>query len=204
MSGKIRILLGALAVSLLFAAMPNVRAAFAADKPEAAAGKEKLPYKGRTALLSIINPHEQIDDEGRVLYRTCLICHTEMPEIRKKVDIKDVKVRFGDEDYNKICLICHTIKKHPGSEGIDVMMADMVAPDHMVVPSTKVKLSIRITKKEIPMIMPLSPKDGKIICSTCHNPHERGLLPGRADWGGDYLVRLRSAGLDICQYCHKK
>jgi hypothetical protein len=63
---------------------------------------------------------------------------------------------------------------------------------------------MRLEKKEVPVLIPLDPASGKIICSTCHNPHERGLLYGRADWGADQSVRLRSEGLDVCQYCHRK
>ncbi|MFQ5735610.1 MAG: hypothetical protein ACE5GY_01960 [Thermodesulfobacteriota bacterium] len=179
-------------------------ASVAATKAPEAPAQVKPPYDTEDALLSIMNPHEQIDDEGMVLWRSCLVCHTEVPDLKKKNTIKDVKVRYSDENYNKICRSCHTVRKHPGSEGISATMASIVAPDHLVVPPKKIYMNIRLTKKEIPMMMPLDPETGKIICSTCHNPHERGLLPGRADWGGDYLVRLRSAGLEMCQYCHRK
>ncbi|GMR05249.1 MAG: hypothetical protein BMS9Abin24_045 [Thermodesulfobacteriota bacterium] len=202
MSRKFTRLLKPLLISGLFISVAV--ASIAAAAPKKPAKKVKPPYTRSAAALSIINPHEQIDDEGHVLWRTCLVCHTEAPDIRKKTTIKDVKVRYADEDFNRLCRACHTVRKHPASEGINVTMADMVAPDHLVVPYKASYMSMRLTKKEVPLIMPLDPANGKIICSTCHNPHERGLLPGRADWGGDSSVRLRSMGLDICQYCHRK
>lgn len=175
------------------------------DKPaEPPAEKAEPPYTRPEAALSIMNPHEQIDDEGHVLWRSCLVCHPVVPDIRKKINVKDVKVHYADEDFNRVCRACHTVRRHPASEGVSVTMSSITAPDHLVVPSKSHYMSMRLTKKEISLEMPLDPANGKIICVTCHNPHERGLLPGRADWGADSITRLRSMGLDICQYCHRK
>jgi len=159
------------------------------------------PYERSDALLTAINPHNQIGETGEVLWGTCLICHKEVPDVKKAKSIEDVKLYF--EDPVQLCRSCHTVAKHPASEGVTVALG-FKAPDHLRVPPKRVVDNIRLMKKEIPLIMPLDPKTGKIICSTCHNPHERGLLPGRGDWGADYSRRLRSAGLDVCQYCHRK
>lgn len=163
----------------------------------------KAPYERKEAINSIMNPHEQINDEGEVLWGICLICHQTLPDVSKDRSIKDIKLHF-EEDPNKICNLCHEVKQHPGTEGISAMMSGYVAPDHLVVPPKNIQQNMRLALKEIPMLLPLDPNSGKIICATCHNPHERGLLFGRADWGGDFNQRLRSAGLDICQYCHRK
>lgn len=177
--------------------------AFAAEKPKPQDVKAP-PYDIGEALRTIINPHEQINDEGEVLWQTCLICHTETPDIIKSKSIKDVKLRF-DDDLNQICYRCHSgVKPHPAAEESEAMMSGYKAPDHLVVPSKVIKLNMRLILKDIPTILPVDPKSGKIFCATCHNPHERGLLVGRADYGADHLKRLRSAGLDICQYCHRK
>lgn len=209
MSSKCTKLFKSLLISGILIATASV--SMAAKKPaepaETAAPpaeKAEPPYSRTEAVLSIINPHEQIDDEGHVLWRSCLVCHPVVPDITRKSTIKDIKLRYADEDFNRLCKACHTVRIHPASEGINVTMADMTAPDHLVAPSSAVYLSMRRTKKDVPMEMPLDPANGKIICVTCHNVHERGLLPGRSDWGGDSLVRLRSMGLDICQYCHRK
>lgn len=172
------------------------------EQPPAAASPAPPPYERSEALLSIINPHNQIGDSGEVLWGTCVVCHKETPDVKAK-SIKDVQLYYEDNP-DQLCRNCHTVKKHPGSEGISVTMSGFTAPDHLVVPSKTVTYNIKLSLKEIPMILPLDPKSGKLLCATCHNPHERGLLPGRPDWGADYSMRLRSAGLDICQYCHRK
>lgn len=176
---------------------------FSADK--AAPQKEPAPppYDRTEAIKTIINPHEQINDEGEVLWGTCTVCHKNVPDMKEEKSIKDVKLHF-EEDPNKLCTDCHTVKQHPGSEGISATMSGFVAPDHLVVPSKSVQLNMKLSLKEVAMVLPLDPKSGKLICSTCHNPHERGLLTGRADHGADFNLRLRSASLDICMYCHRK
>lgn len=207
MPSKLKKLSITLLISGLFISMGSLSMATQkpASPPKANSAKQVAsPYSKSEANLTIINPHEQIDDEGYVLWRSCLVCHNEVPDISKKSSVRDVKVRYADEDFDKLCKACHTVRKHPASEGINVTMADMVAPEHLVLPSSAQIMNMRLTMKDVPMIMPLDPSNGKIVCVTCHNPHERGLLPGRADWGGDSSVRLRSMGLDICQYCHRK
>lgn len=173
-----------------------------AEPPKAVVTPMPAPYERSEALLSVINPHNQIGDTGEVLWGTCVVCHKETPDVKAK-SIKDVNLYYPDNP-DQLCRNCHTVKKHPGSEGISVTMSGYTAPDHLVVPSKTVTDNMKLSLKEIPMILPLDPKSGRILCATCHNPHERGLLPGRPDWGADYSMRIRSAGLDICQYCHRK
>lgn len=177
-------------------------AAHSAETKAAVTPAPAPPYERSEALLSVINPHNQIGDTGEVLWGTCVVCHKDTPDVKAK-SIKDVNLYYPDNP-DQLCRNCHTVKKHPGSEGISVTMSGYMAPDHLVVPSKTVTDNMKLSLKEIPMILPLDPKSGKLICVTCHNPHERGLLPGRPDWGADYSMRIRSAGLDICQYCHRK
>lgn len=190
------ILVGSLALFSSKALSAEVKAA---EQPKPSAP----PYERSDAILTIMNPHNQISDTGEVLWGTCVVCHKETPDVKAK-SIKDVKLYYEDNP-DQLCRNCHAVKKHPGGEGtISATMSGYSAPDHLVVPSKVVTQNMRLSLKEIPMILPLDPKSGRILCATCHNPHERGLLPGRPDWGADYSMRLRSAGLDICQYCHRK
>lgn len=161
------------------------------------------PYKPVEAFKSFINPHEQISDEGELLVEKCTICHLNVPDQKTERSIKDVKLRFGD-DLNDICNRCHKQRKHPGTEDISSTMSGMPAPDHLVVPSSNIKKNARLVMKEIPTILPFEPKTGRVICVTCHNPHERGVLYGKADWGSDTRYRLRTESTDICQFCHRK
>jgi hypothetical protein len=177
------------------------------EAPNAEAPKPTVritpPYSVADALKSIISPHEQINDEGEILWEKCLICHKNIPDIKAEKSIKDVTLRY-DGNMNDICYKCHPIGKHPGSEDITSQILQSEAPEHLVVPSKLVVKSMRFLMKDVQVILPLEPKTGKVICSTCHNPHERGVLYGRANWGADTRQRLRSEGLDICQFCHKK
>lgn len=181
--------------------------AHCADAPVAAKkalSEEEAPYTWSAAVKTVINPHEQINDEGDVLWGTCVICHTNTPDVNVEKNINDVKLRF-QEDMSDACLRCHQVKPHPaGEESQEKQMSGFVAPNHMVVPRKDIVQAIRFALKESPMMLPLEPKTGKIICSTCHNPHERGLLSGRPDYGADAIMRLRSASLAICQKCHRK
>jgi len=163
----------------------------------------KLSYDKVTARKSLINPHEQINDEGEILWSKCLICHKKMPDTLNLNSPVNKELRFNN-DYDKGCYICHVVRKHPGAEGIGPQMSGFVAPTHLKGFSRRLYLNMRLEKKEVPVLLPLDPVTGKIVCGTCHNPHERGLLYGRADWGADQEVRLRTEGLDICQYCHRK
>lgn len=186
----------------LTAALCVVGVVAAADE---ALPEDKHPYTWSAAVKSIMNPHEQINDEGDVLWGKCIICHTNTPDLNVEKNIKDVSLRF-EEDLSEICRRCHTVRPHPsGDEGsADVRMSGFVAPDHMVVPPKMIGLNMRFAQKEKQMMLPLEPKSGKIICSTCHNPHEKGVLHSRADFGADAIFRLRSGTIDVCQSCHRK
>ena len=108
------------------------------------------------------------------------------------------------KDINRNCYLCHRVRQHPGTEGIGPSMSGFVAPNHLTRLTRTLYLNMRLEKKQIPVLIPLDPATNKIYCGTCHNPHERGLLYGRPDWGSDSETLLRSEGLDICQYCHRK
>ncbi len=188
--------------------MLNSGDAFAAKKAAKAEAADKdapppLSYKVTAARKSLINPHEQINDEGEILWSKCLICHKVMPDTQNLKSDVNMKLRFS-EDINKNCYSCHLIKKHPGSEGVGPAMSGFVAPSHLAKPPALIYKNMRLIKKELPLLLPLDPATGKIFCGTCHNSHERGLLYGRAEWGADQETRLRAEGADICQYCHRK
>ena len=163
---------------------------------------EAPPYTRAEALKTAINPHEQINDEGEILWQKCLICHRNVPDPEKEKTIKDVKLRYA-EDLKMLCLRCHTVIKHPAGAGVSAALVAKI-PNHLIVPPKLIYQNLRLAQKEVTVVMPLEPETGKIFCATCHNPHERGVLFGKADWGADYVQRLRTYGLDICQNCHRK
>jgi hypothetical protein len=156
------------------------------------------------ALTSMINPHEQIDDEGDILWGKCLICHQEVPNIKEAKSIADVKIRY-EEDMKMLCYRCHPEAMHPGGAWTGLALGREVgAPNHWIKPPDYIAANIKLSLKEYPIILPMEPKTGKIFCATCHNPHERGLLAEKADKGADNLKRLRGTGGPVCQFCHRK
>ncbi len=192
--------------AVLLAVMLAAPTGFAADKEEATPPAEppSSAYYGREAVLkTLINPHEQINDEGEVLWGKCLICHRNVPDIKKERSIKDVKLRF-EKEMKEVCYRCHTVIQHPGAEGTTAALIGRPAGNHMIEPPQRIYMNMRLSQKDIRGMLPLDPNTGKITCPTCHNPHERGVLVGKAGWGADSVRRLRSEGLDICQYCHRK
>ncbi len=65
---------------------------------------------------------------------------------------------------------------------------------------------MKASEKKFNIILPLNYK-GNITCPTCHNPHERGVLPpGQASAKGaseKYRLRMAAENLQICVACHE-
>ncbi|MEE8574855.1 MAG: hypothetical protein V3T30_05530 [Thermodesulfobacteriota bacterium] len=157
-------------------------------------------------LTSLLNPHEQINDEGNIIWSKCTICHPTMPNVKTARNIKSVDLYFA-YDLKLLCYKCHPQRVHPGGEWVGRALGGerrMGAPNHLIVPPPKIARSMQMSLKETYTILPKEPGSGKIFCATCHNPHERGLLRGRADTGGDNRQRIRSTGMAVCQLCHRK
>ncbi|MBI5057526.1 MAG: hypothetical protein HZB61_13010 [Nitrospirae bacterium] len=136
-----------------------------------------------------LNPHMQRDEKGKIIPEICLYCHVEKPD-EKTADYKDVKL-IGD--LKMICQRCHgDMIRHPG--GID----------HYRVPSTKMYIRMQMLEDKFETVLPLD-EEGKLTCITCHNPHEKGVIPkGRRGAKGaseNYRHRLPKI---LCQACHGK
>ena len=182
----------------------NAGNSIAAEDPQDSV--EQKYYSRAVVLRSLLNPHEQINDEGEILWNKCYICHQVMPDIKKAKSIDDVRIRFED-DPKQMCYRCHPQPMHPGGEWIGRAFGRVGAPNHLVVPPPRILLNQQLSLKETFTMLPRDPKTGKQFCATCHNPHERGLLIGRADTGADSQQRkrtIRLVGATVCQYCHRK
>ncbi len=136
-----------------------------------------------------LSAHDQLNDDGSIREQTCLFCHSSLPD-RKVAGIETV---FGEDvDLDAYCIVCHTRhqKKHPTA-------------DHMVEPSAKMAREIEAAPERMGFTMPLH--GGRIICATCHNPHQGGVLPGDPPEDpqeeGNKRLRL-NAGRTICLACH--
>lgn len=157
------------------------------------------PYQSRTDLCfrchdehlySKLNPHKgQLDANGNIVVEKCLYCHIEKPdELRASFD--DVKF-IGD--LLIICKRCHRISvNHPANA------------KHLVLPSVAFAEKIKRTEKQFGIVLPLD-YDGKIMCATCHNPHQKGVIPsgkfGAVGASEEYKKRFQG---NICLACHEK
>ncbi len=167
------------------------------------------PYPTRTKLCynchdpemyERYNPHDQITDEGELITKQCFYCHNSYPDRRKVRSIDDVTFNLA-EDLKKLCTGCHPWRPHPG--GMWAGSKSGEGPDHLVVPSDKIRDNMERLSLRQHIILPLEPETGRIFCATCHNPHERGVqyLP-EADKGADSYKRLRRGVREICRNCH--
>lgn len=154
------------------------------------------PHKTRTdicfqchdrAKYRKYNPHEQIDKNGEVVKQKCFYCHSELPD-EKKTTSEDAKL-VGD--FGALCMGCH----HKAAKQVLHMR-------HLRKPSDEILAHIRSLQTEFNIVLPLD-GDGKITCVTCHNPHQKGLIPdtraGAKGAGEKHRHRLTD---NMCMRCH--
>lgn len=139
---------------------------------------------------STINPHRMLEIDGSVRNvdgkPVCLVCHSIKPN--PAVDWTD-DVRFR-ADVGFLCWRCHP------------PMADPFFSDHFLITPTEETLqTMRETEERLIVILPLVPRN-RITCSTCHNPHQEGVIQHEAAAkGADATHGLRLPS--ICFACHR-
>ncbi|MFT5700114.1 MAG: hypothetical protein ACI8ZB_002985 [Desulforhopalus sp.] len=165
------------------------------------------PTLGRTFLCfqcheekkyQMFDPHKQLDDSGKINGQSCLYCHEVRPD--EQVATLDMETSGRESvllvgNYEVLCLRCHNDKErlHPLNK------------NHLVKPSEKILSRMHWSERNLWIVLPLN-EEGKITCITCHNPHERGVIPTEkaASAGASEKGRLRKAwgGGSICVVCH--
>jgi len=168
------------------------------------------PFESRSQLCFLchdknqyqrLNPHEQIDDQGKLRPEKCRVCHADSIERLEKVTDID-QLRFNaKKSLVTMCWGCHPWTPHPG--GQFTFFKKKSGPDHLIKPPEKIKQRLDKMTHKNHIIFPLEPGTGKIFCGTCHNAHEKGVIknPEKAK-GADSKKRLRDQ--PICIYCHLK
>ena len=136
-----------------------------------------------------LNPHKQRDQEGRIKEESCLFCHAVRPDVTV-FGMENVK--FIIENPNEYCVGCHPgfDKRHPSGGS------------HLVEPSETILKALKTSVDRIGVELPLY--RGKIVCATCHNPHEEGVIeiPAAAQ-GAQRQNKLRlMPGMNQCIGCH--
>jgi predicted CXXCH cytochrome family protein len=141
---------------------------------------------------SEIDPHSMMDDYGTVLTvngrPVCLVCHTVKPNPAKD---RTGDVRFR-ADIAFLCWRCHAT------------MADarFFETHFLIKPPLPMLKFIERKSQELDVTVPLVPRE-RITCSTCHNPHQKGVISYEPSTkGADAPNRLRLPSPEICLVCH--
>jgi predicted CXXCH cytochrome family protein len=135
------------------------------------------------------NPHKQLDKSGNIIETVCLYCHSSVPD-RNIHGIDNAGFVGNLKSY---CIGCHQVQRaqpHPISSG-----------HYGARPSEGMKLRIKAFEDKHNVMFPMS-FEGEVLCFTCHNPHQEGVLSGQAA-ARDFHSRLRMAGqYVVCNACH--
>lgn len=138
-------------------------------------------------LLGRLNPHRQLDPLGGRIETACLFCHTSIPEGTAGWLV--VQRQFGEKAVNDLCLLCHPASYREGHP---------IGP-HLGTPSRGVERALETSEERIGIQFLLV--DGAVVCITCHNPHQEGVVERKAGVRPASEVGLR-VGREICQGCH--
>lgn len=161
------------------------------------------------------NAHNQIED-GKTKTEICLWCHVRIPDVDSRLK-EGASYALRSKSFG-ICNNCHRVAKGhpidgthmhatPSTDMMQYMFAYEMQP-RMNLPFKDLLEYVRAVK-QVPRSIPLD-ENGRITCYSCHNPHEKGLLPNRnpRSIGADYKQatnhRLRAREGIICKACHQK
>jgi len=106
------------------------------------------------------NIHILLDKQGKIIKEKCLYCHEQELKTDQAKSLSEIKLRQAVET---ICYACHLKTPH-----LNVI-------EHLVELKDKKLQQWKLTTKKQNIYMPLT-DTGKIMCITCHNPHQQGLL----------------------------
>jgi len=106
------------------------------------------------------NTHKLLNDKGEFDKKDCEYCHKKAPDPKKEIKRDELEFRLPPQ---KICFGCHLKTPH------------FNALNHQVKPDKKMRKRMREAEKKLGIILPLD-KEGKIMCATCHAPHQPGVI----------------------------
>ncbi len=129
------------------------------------------------------NPHSQVDPFGRIRAESCLFCHKTRPDPAKPGAAN--REMAGEESV--LCANCHSARPHPDVDHIVALPAKMAKRKSEYEAAHKVTIPVG--------------ENGMIKCSTCHNPHAKGVLKGEAGVGAGSKWRVPDFR-EVCAPCH--
>ncbi|MFI5378382.1 MAG: cytochrome c3 family protein [Tepidisphaerales bacterium] len=160
-----------------------------------------------------INPHLMLGGNGEILEERCLVCHD------KALDRKTVHRTFEPglkAEEAVVCRDCHGPHKdritqgHIGRQIKADQQAYIAAKEALGLcsnPSKELIGKFQAAGKVPKFIVPA--KDGNILCSTCHNPHQHGVFAEDSDMAYG-AMRIDGRGRIVspvrepiwCRHCH--
>jgi hypothetical protein len=145
-------------------------------------------------LYQQFSPHRNQIIKGKITPEMCFLCHSEIPDRKKvKKSAKGFKLRAEIEFY---CKDCHQDqnKKHPGGA------------DHFEkIMTKKIRKQFKLVTKSAPANRYLPLKGGKLVCPSCHNIHQEGVILDPEVGNGQREKKwLRMGGKDVCVNCHER
>lgn len=160
------------------------------------------------------NVHDQLEG-GVAKTDTCAWCHAEVPDVNAyRLENASYPLRAGSDE---LCGNCHKVPgdhplvSHlgaiPSAEFMWRMSAYEMQPQ-MRMSFAQLYRYASITRRT-PRSIPLD-ENGRITCYTCHNPHEKGLLPSSnprslgAEPKKAVHHRVRAREGKVCVVCHEK
>jgi len=135
------------------------------------------------------NPHLQLNAQKEIIKDKCLYCHSNLPD-EKQTSAKDARL-IGN--LKELCVRCHM--KAPRQD---------FHAKHLRKPTAEVFARIKEMEEHNNIVLPLS-EDGMITCATCHNPHEKGVIPdvrAGAKGAGEKWRQRFAATNNMCIKCH--
>lgn len=145
--------------------------------------------------LTKLNPHSANGESPRS--GGCAPCHASTAEANATGAL--LPEWTTQHDLNDMCRGCHVTRPHPGGLSFGSARAGR-GWAHLVVPSAKVQKKMRDAEEVSGIELPLSPVNGEIVCSTCHDPHDFKVAGERGSPGASVKAGLRVD--DICDACH--
>ena len=161
------------------------------------------------------NAHDQLE-AGETKTDMCAWCHVSVPDVDSRLK-EDASYALRSKSFG-VCRNCHRVAKgHPTGDShmyatpSAKMMWHMSAYEiqpRMRLPFKQLLGYVRAAKRA-PRSIPLD-ENGRITCYSCHNPHEKGLLPywnprsvgAEPKQAANY--RLRAHEGIACRACHQE
>ncbi|MGA1869091.1 MAG: cytochrome c3 family protein [bacterium] len=131
------------------------------------------------------NPHNQMTADGEIREESCLFCHSIETETEGR---KNLNFKFK-APFRYYCIGCHPTKldRHPFGANHNERYIESIWK------GLSATMREQLSREQSFKISPIS-IDGRLMCTTCHNPHD--VQPGPK-------LRIKDINLS-CSQCHYK